>query len=63
MEEKIIQLQNRRYIGAKYKLSPWIFSILKKETRGLVFTDIFAGTGVISGNASKLYEKIIINDF
>lgn len=63
MEEKILQLQNRRYIGAKYKLSSWIFSILKKETKGSVFTDIFAGTGIISGEASKSYDKVIINDF
>lgn len=41
------QLQNRRYIGNKYKLADWIFSILEKECSGNSFMDIFAGTGII----------------
>lgn len=45
--ENRIYLQNRRYIGNKYKLADWIFSILEKECSGNSFTDIFAGTGVI----------------
>ena len=57
------QLQNRRYIGNKYKLIEWIFSILDKECEGKSFTDIFAGTGVVAAVASKHYDEIILNDF
>jgi len=46
-EETFSQLQNRRYIGNKYKLADWIFSILEKECSGNSFMDIFAGTGII----------------
>lgn len=57
------QLQNRRYIGNKYKLIEWIFSILEKECKGDSFVDIFAGTGVVSAVASKHFNEIILNDF
>lgn len=58
-----IQLHNRRYIGNKYKLIEWIFSIIQKECKGETFADIFAGTGVISAVAIRHYKKIIMNDF
>jgi adenine-specific DNA-methyltransferase len=58
-----IQLHNRRYIGSKYKLIEWIFSIITKECRGNSFADIFAGTGVVSAVATKHFEKVILNDF
>ena len=38
-----IQLHNRRYIGSKYKLLGWIFSIIANECKGDSFADIFAG--------------------
>lgn len=57
------QLQNRRYIGNKYKLIDWIFSILNKECKGKSFTDIFAGTGVVAAVASKHFDEVILNDF
>jgi len=57
------QLQNRRYIGSKHKLIEWIFSILDKECGGDSFTDIFAGTGIVSAVAAKHFKKIVLNDF
>lgn len=57
------QLHNRRYIGNKYKLIEWIFSILDKECKGNSFVDIFAGTGVVAAVASKHFNEIILNDF
>ena len=63
VKENHFQLQNRRYIGNKYKLIEWIFSILDKECEGKSFTDIFAGTGVVAAVASKHFDKIILNDF
>lgn len=63
VKENHFQLQNRRYIGNKYKLIEWIFSILDKECDGKSFTDIFAGTGVVAAVASKHFDEVILNDF
>jgi len=57
------QLHNRRYIGNKYKLIEWIFSIIGKECKGRSFTDIFAGTGAVSAVAGRHFDEVIINDF
>ncbi|MDE0119553.1 MAG: Dam family site-specific DNA-(adenine-N6)-methyltransferase [Bdellovibrionales bacterium] len=57
------QLQNRRYIGNKYRLANWIFSTLNRECSGDSFADIFAGTGIVGATASKYFNKIILNDF
>jgi adenine-specific DNA-methyltransferase len=58
-----VQLQNRRYIGNKYKLVNWIFSIINKECEGYSFADLFAGTGVVSAEATRCFANVIINDF
>lgn len=63
MKDNYFQLQNRRYIGNKYKLIEWIFSVLEKECKGKSFADIFAGTGVVASVASKHFDEIILNDF
>lgn len=63
VKENHFQLHNRRYIGNKYKLIEWIFSILDKECKGKSFTDIFAGTGVVAAVASKHFDEVILNDF
>lgn len=64
VKKNYIQLQNRRYIGNKYKLIDWIFSILNRECgKGKSFTDIFAGTGVVSMVAAQHFNEIILNDF
>ncbi|MEK6935299.1 MAG: DNA repair protein RadC [Nanoarchaeota archaeon] len=63
VKENHFQLQNRRYIGNKHKLIEWIFSIINKECEGDSFTDIFAGTGIVSAVASKHFKKVILNDF
>jgi adenine-specific DNA-methyltransferase len=63
VKEHYFQLQNRRYIGNKYKLIDWIFTIINKECDGKTFADMFAGTGVIASVASQHFENIIINDF
>jgi len=61
-DEKIL-MNSRRYIGNKSKLLDWIFRILKEETlcQG-TFIDIFAGTGIVSKEAMKYYDNIIMND-
>lgn len=63
IKENHFQLHNRRYIGGKQKLIDWIFSIVQKECQGESFTDIFAGTGIVSAVATKHFKKLILNDF
>lgn len=57
-------LNNRRYIGNKFSLKNWIFSIINNEcdTKN-TFVDIFAGTGVIAEVASHYFKEVIVNDF
>lgn len=57
------QLQSRRYIGNKYKLLDWIFSVIDAECAGESFADIFAGTGVVAAAAIPRYKTVIVNDF
>lgn len=56
-------LENRRYIGSKSKLTPWILDLIKKHTTGTSFFDVFAGTGIMSKVMLDYSDKIIINDF
>lgn len=59
-----LQLQNRRYIGSKYKLIDWIFSIINKECEKVnSFVDIFAGTGVVAAVATRHFKEVVLNDF
>ena len=59
-----LQIEQRRYIGCKAKLTDWIFNIVKTEAPSAKsFCDIFAGTGIVASRAIPLYEKVIINDF
>ncbi len=57
------KIENRRYTGSKAKLVDWIMSLIKKECKGKTFADIFAGTGVVTAAAAKVFGDIIINDF
>jgi len=60
---KVINLESRRYIGNKFKLKDWIFSLINENCKGTTFADIFAGSGVISAEALKRYKHITLNDF
>jgi len=58
-----INLESRRYIGNKNKLSNWIFETIAQQTENCsTFFDVFAGTGTIAQKAMKIYNKVIIND-
>ena len=57
------EIQNRRYVGSKYKLKEWLEENILANTKGKIFFDVFSGTGVVSQIFSKYYDKIIINDF
>ncbi len=58
------QLQNRRYLGNKYKLLGFIEDIVSEKCDSVnSFCDIFAGTGVVGQRFNNLNTKIISNDF
>ena len=56
-------LQNRRYIGSKYKLLDWIFENVQELTEGSSFFDVFAGTGVVAQKFLPRYKRLVLNDF
>lgn len=61
--ENYINLENRRYIGSKAKLTNWIIETILSETiNANSFIDIFAGTASVAKAASLYYPQIIIND-
>lgn len=54
-------INNRRYLGNKYKLLPFITSVVKSECEDIkTFADIFAGTGAVSSAFTD--KDIITND-
>lgn len=56
-------LQNRRYIGNKFKLLSFIDSVIKTERVEFdTFADVFAGTGVVAEYFMRRGKQIIIND-
>jgi len=57
------ELQNRRYLGNKYKLLGFIEDIISKKCWKIKsFCDIFSGTGVVGENFNDKKIKIISND-
>lgn len=60
-EYKTIRINNRRYLGNKYKLLPFISEIVSTEcTNVQTVADIFAGTGAVASAFTD--RKIITND-
>jgi len=63
-KENSFQLQNRRYLGNKYKLLGFIEDIVAEKCNGIKsFCDIFSGTGVVGERFNKPEIKVISNDF
>ena len=53
-------INNRRYLGNKYKLLPFITKVVSEECGDIQsIADIFAGTGAVS---SAFTDKIIITN-
>ncbi len=58
---KTIKINNRRYLGNKYKLLPFISKIVEQECDDIhTIADIFAGTGAVASAFTD--KKIITND-
>lgn len=57
----VIKINNRRYMGNKYKLLPFIRETVDNHCQNIKsFADVFAGTGSVS--SAFLDKKIITND-
>lgn len=60
----MLNIESRRYIGNKTKLSDWIMNLIRRNTDDAhIFCDIFAGTGAITNKAVAIYDHVIVNDF
>ncbi len=58
------EIQNRRFLGNKFKLLGFIEDIVNEKCTGFEsFCDIFAGTGVVGERFNKKNIRIISNDF
>jgi adenine-specific DNA-methyltransferase len=58
---KATYINNRRYLGNKYKLLPFITSVVEHECVGIEsVADIFAGTGAVA--SAFIDKKLITND-
>ncbi|WP_432227024.1 DNA adenine methylase [Limosilactobacillus fermentum] len=57
------EIQNRRYLGSKEKLLPFIREVVHKHTRKVKsVADIFGGTGVVADMFAGEGKHVIIND-
>lgn len=62
-EVKKLQINNRRYLGSKYKLLDFIWNVVDENCSNIkTVADIFAGTGVVANLFREKGKKIIIND-
>lgn len=60
----MFDIQNRRYIGNKYKLMSWIKELINENCPNCKsFFDVFAGTGSVTDFMFNDYQRFIINDF
>jgi len=54
------------YIGSKFRLCPFILSTIREvagnDLTGMVFCDVFAGTGIVGRTFKPLVKKVIAND-
>ena len=58
---KTAQINNRRYLGNKYKLLPFIMDVVNTNCTGInTVADVFAGTGAVASAFTN--KKIITND-
>ena len=58
---KTTYINSRRYLGSKYKLLPFIKSVVKRECRNIEsVADIFAGTGAAA--SAFIDKRLITND-
>ena len=60
----MFDIQNRRYIGNKYKLMSWIKELINENCPNCKsFFDVFAGTGSVTDYMFDDYQRFVVNDF
>lgn len=60
---KELEIQNRRYLGSKQKMLPFINEVVEKHTKNVnIIADIFGGTGVVADLFNRQGKQIIVND-
>lgn len=58
----MFEINNRRYLGSKYKLLGFIDDVICKHCQNcLSFMDLFGGTGIVAAHFNKKFN-IIVND-
>ncbi len=58
-----LSINNRRYLGSKYKLINFIKSVVEEECGNFSsFLDVFGGTGVVGFNFNNPNTSVIVND-
>jgi adenine-specific DNA-methyltransferase len=63
MEILKFRIENRKYLGSKFRLIPFLKEIILKKTPTVkTFIDGFSGTGVVSYYFRDHAEKIVAND-
>ncbi|MDD4187385.1 MAG: Dam family site-specific DNA-(adenine-N6)-methyltransferase [Bacilli bacterium] len=61
---KKIKINNRRYIGSKYRMLNQISEVIKKEKIEFSsFLDLFGGTGIVGDFFNDGKTKVLVNDF
>ena len=60
---KMISINNRRYIGSKYKMINFIKETMSKEKiEYSSFLDLFGGTGIVGDFFNDQKTKVYVND-
>ena len=60
---KKISINNRRYIGSKYRMINFIDEVMKKEKiEYSSFLDLFGGTGIVGDFFNSQKTKVYVND-
>ena len=61
--EQKLQINNRRYLGSKYKLLDFIWKVASEHCKNVhTVADIFAGTGVVANKFNLEGKRVIVND-
>ena len=60
---KKLDINNRRYLGSKYKLLPFIDEVIKNNCKNVKsIIDVFGGTGVVAKHFYARGKEIYVND-
>lgn len=60
---KVLEINNRRYLGNKYKLLDFIDEIMEQnQIECKTFLDLFAGTAVVAEHFARMGKTVYVND-